>query len=99
MPRRRPDAQFAPRCRQRVSENQGTLFGQPERRLVAAQSVVEGDDASRKLTAGIDRLQPCLEDVLAKEHPRAEGPGTIAANKHIYIPNVIRLETCDRGRR
>ncbi len=46
---RGPNTQLAHRRRQRVSENEGTLLGQPQRRLVAAASVVEGEEPARKL--------------------------------------------------
>jgi hypothetical protein len=92
---RRPDSQFAPRRGQRVGENEGALLGQPKRRLVAAPSVVECDDPSRKLAAGLDELQVSLGDVLAKEEARAKRAGFIAADEQIDVPNVIRLENSD----
>ena len=57
MPRRGPNAQFASRGRQGVGENEGALLGQPERCLITAASVVEGNDASGKPAAGLDPLQ------------------------------------------
>ena len=94
---RRPDAQLAPRCRQRVGENERALLGQPQRRLVAAASVVEGDDPTRKLAAGLDELQLGLGNVFEKEEARAGRAGTIAAHEQIYVPNVIRLENDGGG--
>jgi len=84
---------------QRVGENDGALLGEPQRRLVAAASVVEGDEPSRKLAAGLDELQVSLGDVLAKKEARAEPAGTIAAHEQIDVANVIRLENDDGGRR
>src|ERR1700737_2335242 len=99
MPTGRPDSQFASRRRQRVGENERTLLGQPQRRLVAAPSVVQRNDPSRKLAARLDRLPLGLGDVVAKEETRTERAGTIAAHEHIDVPNVIRLENNHRGRR
>src|SRR5437899_12714929 len=72
MRRRRPYAQLVSRRRQRVGKNDGALLGQPQRRLVSAASVVEGHEPAGKLTAGLDKLQIGLGDVLAKEEARAE---------------------------
>src|SRR5436305_9947959 len=46
MPRRRPNAQLAARRRQRVGENERALLGKPQWRLVAATSVIKGDEAT-----------------------------------------------------
>ena len=67
--------------------------------LVAAPSVVEGDDSSRKLAAGLDRLELGLGDVVAKEEPRAKRADTVATREQIDVSNVIRLENNERGRR
>jgi hypothetical protein len=92
---RRPDTQFAPRRGQRVGENECALLGQPKRRLVAAPSVVECDDPSRKPAAGLDELQVSLGDVFTKKEARAKRAGIIAADEQIDVPNVIRLENSD----
>src|SRR5207249_4616541 len=99
MARRRPDTQLAPRRRQRVGENEGTLLGQPQWGFVAAASVVEGDDPSRKLAAWLDPLQLGVGDVVAKKEARAERASTVAAYEQIDVPNVIRLENDNRSRR
>jgi hypothetical protein len=95
---RGPDAELASRSGQRVSENDGALFGQPQRRFIAAASIVEGDKPSRKLAAGLDPLQIGFGDVLAKEETRAERAGIIAAHEQIDVANVIGLENDDGGR-
>src|SRR5437016_12420245 len=92
MARRRPDTQLAPRRRQRVGENEGTLLGQPQWGFVAAASVVEGDDPSRKLAAWLDPLQLGVGDVVAKKEARAERASTVASYEQIDVPNVIRVE-------
>ena len=81
MPWRRPDAQLAFRRRQRVGENEGALLGQPERRLVAAPSVVEGDETSWKPAAGVDGLQLGFGDVVTVEAVRTEDAGAVAADE------------------
>jgi len=85
--------------RQRVGEDDGALLGEPQRRLVAATPVVKGDEASRKLAAGLDELQVGLGDVLAKEETRAKRAGIIAAREEINVANVIGLENDDGRRR
>jgi len=70
---------------------------QPQRRLVAAASVVEGDEPTWKLAARLDPLQS-VWDVLAKEEPRAERAGLIAAHEQIDVADVIGLDNDDGGR-
>ncbi|OLB41233.1 MAG: hypothetical protein AUH11_00195 [Acidobacteria bacterium 13_2_20CM_57_17] len=100
-----PDGRVRPRRaarslrRQRVGEDDGALLGEPQRRLVAATPVVKGDEASRKLAAGLDELQVGLGDVLAKEETRAKRAGIIAAREEINVANVIGLENDDGRRR
>ena len=95
-----PDGRVRPRRaarslrRQRVGEDDGALLGEPQRRLVAATPVVKGDEASRKLAAGLDELQVGLGDVLAKEETRAKRAGIIAAREE--IPQVsVSLSTVE----
>src|SRR5437016_14597262 len=99
MARRRPDPQLAPRRRQRVGENEGTLLRQPQWRFVAAASVVEGADPSRKLAAWLDPLQLGVGDVVAKKEALAERESTVASYEQIDAPNVSRLENDIRSRR
>src|SRR5256885_6927957 len=99
MARRRPDPQLAPRRRQRVGENEATLLRQPQWRFVAAASVVEGDDPSRKLASWHDPLQLGVGDVVAKKESRAERASTVAAYEQIDVPHVIRLQNDNRSRR
>ena len=47
VPGGRPDEELALGGGQRVGEDEGALLRQPERRLVAATYVVEGDEAAR----------------------------------------------------
>ncbi|SRR6266849_6156558 len=54
--RRRPDTQLAAGRGQRVGEYESALLGQPQGRLVAAASVVECEEPSRKRAAGLDKL-------------------------------------------
>ncbi|PYT39602.1 MAG: hypothetical protein DMG45_19385 [Acidobacteria bacterium] len=68
------------------------MLGQPQRRLVAAAAVVEGDEPSRKVAAGLDKLQVGLGNVLAKEEARAKRAGIIAADEEIDVTNVIGFE-------
>src|SRR5438067_6775819 len=101
MPGRRPDAQLTVRRRQRVGENEGALLGNPERRLVATASVVEGDEAAGKLAAGLDRFEVGLRDIVAPEEARAERARAVAAYEQIDVADVIRLENdsgCRRAR-
>src|SRR5260370_21209653 len=83
---------------ERVRENDSALLGQPQRRFIAAASIVEGDKPSRKLAAGLDPLQIGFGDVLAKEETRAEGVGIITAHEQIDVANVIALENDDGSR-
>jgi len=99
MRRRCPNAQLASLRGQRVGENEGALLGEPQRRLVAATSIVEGEESSRKLAARLDELQVSLGNVLAKEEARAERAGIIAACEEINVANVIGLENDDGSRR
>ena|SRR5438552_12657563 len=97
MRRRCPDAQLASLRGQSVGENDGALLGQPQRRLIAATPVVKGDEATRKLAAGLDELQVGLGDVFAKEETRAERGGMIAPREQIEVANMIGLENDDGG--
>jgi len=99
MRRRCPDAQLASLRGQSVGENDGALLGQPQRRLIAATPVVKGDEATRKLAAGLDELQVGLGDVFAKEETRAERGGMIAPREQIEVANMIGLENDDGRRR
>src|SRR6267143_3730031 len=94
---RGPDTQLASLRGQRVGENESALLGQPQRRLVAAASVVESNEPSRKLAAGFDPLQVSLGDILAKEEARTERAGIVAAHEQIDVANVIGLENDDGG--
>src|SRR5215472_1980031 len=85
--------------RQRIRKNNDVLLGQPKRRLVAASSVVERDEASRKLAARLDELQLGLGNVPAKEEARAETAGVVAAHQLVDVAHVIRLEHDGCGRR
>ena len=99
MRRRCPNAQFASRRGQSVGEDDGALLGQPQRRLVAAASVIKREESSGKLAAGLDELEFGLGDILAKEEARAERARLIAEREEIDIANVIGLENDDGSRR
>src|SRR5439155_21434506 len=96
MRRRCPHTQLASLRRQRVGENKSALLGQPQRRFIAAASVVKGEEGSRKLAGRFDELQVGLEDILAKEEARAERGGMIAPREQVDVANVIGLEN-DHG--
>src|SRR6266545_2972886 len=70
---------------QRVGEDERTLLRQPERRLVAAPSVVEGDEAARKLGAGLDPFELGLRNVGAPEEIGAERANAVAADEVVDI--------------
>src|SRR6516164_10815986 len=96
-----PDAQLAARRCQRVGKNDGPLLWQPQRRLVAAPTIVKCNDASRKLAARLDELQLSVGHVPAKGQARPESASVVAANEQVDIANVIRLENdgcCWRAR-
>jgi hypothetical protein len=44
------------------------------------------------VAAGFNQLQIGLRNIVAKEEPRAKGPGIVAAHESIGIPHVIRFE-------
>ena len=94
-----PDTQFTPRRGQRVGEDEGALLGEPQRRLIAAPSVVESEEPAGELAPGLDELQVSLGDVLAKKEARAKRSGFIAADEQIDVPNMIWFENDDGGRR
>ena len=60
---RRPDAELATGCGQRVREDERSLLGQPHRGLVAAAAVVESDEAAGQLAPGLDSLELGLRNV------------------------------------
>src|SRR5438132_2639724 len=91
----RPHTQLASLLRQRVGENKSALLGQPQRRFIAAASVIKREETSGKLAAGLDELEFGLGDILAKEETRAEREGIIAAREEIDVANVIGLENDD----
>src|SRR5262249_3942947 len=80
-------------------EDEGALFRQPERCLIAAPSIVKGNEASWKLAAGLDRLQLRLGDVVSVVEARAEPTSAVALHENIDVANVIRLENDSHGRR
>src|SRR6516165_34276 len=83
-----PDAQLAARRCQRVGKNDGALLWQPQRRLVAAPTIVKCNDASRKLAARLDELQLGVGHVPAKEQARPESASVVAAHEQVDIANV-----------
>jgi hypothetical protein len=95
MPGCRPDTKFSFRRREGVGENKGALLGQPKWGLIAAATVIECNESSRKLAPGIDPLQLSFGDVVAKKEPGAKRTRLIAAHKQINVPNVIRFENND----
>src|SRR5437762_14207552 len=97
MRRRCPDAQLASLRGQSVGEHDGALLGQPQRRLIAATPGVKGDEATRKLAAGLDELQGGLGGVVAEGETRAGRGGRIAPREQIEVANVIGLENEDGG--
>ena len=97
--RARPDAKLALRRRQRISEDEGALLRQPERRLVAAPAVVEGDESAGELAVGLDGVQLALRDIRSPEKPRAECARAVAADEKIDVAHVIGLEHDDEGGR
>jgi len=98
VPGRRPDAQLARRCGRRIGEDEGALLGQPERRLGATAAVVQGDEATRKLAAQLDRFELGVRDVVSPEQERTERAGAVAAREQVDIPDVIRLEDNEETR-
>jgi hypothetical protein len=99
VPRRRPDAQLSSGRGQRVREDQRALLGEPERRLVAAAAVVEGDESAPELVPGIDRLQLRLRDVVGEEELGAERASPVAPREEVDVAHVVGLEHDDSGRR
>src|ERR1700742_5033389 len=92
MPRRRPDTQLARRRRKRVGENHSTLLGQPQRGFGLPTPVVQGDDPSRKLAAGLNRFQLALWNIVTKEESWTECSDIVVPHEQINVPNVIRFE-------
>jgi hypothetical protein len=101
MPWRCPDAQLVlwARSSQRIGEDEGALLGKPKWRLVAAASIVEGNEPSGKLATGFDPLQLCLRDIVAKEEPWTESPHSVTSREEIDVANMIGLKDDQRGRR
>src|SRR5262249_57887341 len=97
----RPDAQLMLRtgCGERVGEDDGALLRQPQRRLAAAASVVEGDESTGKLAAGFDPLEVGHRDVVAEEEARTESTDVVALREEINVANMIGLEDNQRSRR
>src|SRR5205823_7335814 len=99
VPRRRPNAQLTAGCGQRVRKHESALLRQPERRLAALASVVQGDEPSRKLAARLDPPQVRLGDVPTEVEPWPEGGDSIAPREHVDVSYMIRLENDGRCRR
>ena len=89
VPRRSPNAKLAAPFGQCVGEDEGALLRQPERRLVAATAVVQGDEPAGELGPRFDPLQLGLVLVAGPEEVRAEGARVVAADEEVDVADVI----------
>ena len=75
------------------------MLRQPERRLAALASVVQGDEPSRKLAARLDPPQVRLGDVPTEVEPWPEGGDSIAPYEYVDVSYMIRFQDDSRCRR
>jgi hypothetical protein len=99
VPRRRPDEELALGRSERVREDKSPVLRHPDRRLVPAAPVVEGDEPARQLRAGQDGLELRLRDVVAEEEIRAERACAVAPSEEVDVAHVIGLEHDNDRRR
>lgn len=70
---------------QRVGEDQGPVFGKPERRLVPASGIPEREQATGKLVVRQDRLHVGLgRPMVGIENCGTECPASIAADHGVH---------------
>jgi hypothetical protein len=95
-----PDAKRALPLRERVGEDEDALLRKPEGRFVAPPSVVERMEPTGKLGPRLDGLDLCRRDVVPPEERGAVGPGGVALDEEVDVPDVVGLEDDDdRGPR
>ena len=99
MPGRPPDAELARPLGQRIGEHDRALLRQPDRRLVPAPAVVQGDEPAGEVRARLDPFEVALRDVRAPEEGGPERARAVPAHEEVDVADVVRLEDDDERRR